>query len=171
MQLPDPEKSYAGNGEARYKTYEDAVKRALGGINHMYNTGLIWMMWTGTPCILRMVQILHLVRYSFPVVSMLWHLDGRISEVPTLYKVTYHANNGTQATYPNPNMYEENAEVLVLGNETTGFQNEGKGIFWAGLRPRTEQWIRTTQLARHLSFGITLTFMLYGEMSFPRPAP
>ena len=36
----------------------------------MYNTGLIWMMWTGTPCILRMVQILHLVRYSFPVVSM-----------------------------------------------------------------------------------------------------
>ena len=126
MQLPDPEKSYAGNGEARYKTYEDAVKRALGGINHMYNTWVDlddvdwYTLHTADGADIASGQVF------VPSGQYAWHLDGRISEVPTLYKVTYHANNGTQATYPNPNMYEENAEVLVLGNETTGFQNEGK---------------------------------------------
>ena len=114
------------NGTNLYEGYKTAIAEALKSIDHKYNRWLTLsdVEWT----------LLHADNGAddyVPAGTWVWHLDGKIKEVPSLYTVTYHANNGVtpEMTHEDPSSYKEGAEVTVLGNM---FEN-GDKVFqgWA----------------------------------------
>ena len=116
LKLPAANANYSNNGAQFYTNNKEAVANALNSIKWDYNTWLqdqnIQIEW----------YTLHTSDGADNYVKSgkwAWHLDGRITVIPTLYTVTYHANNGTQASYKDVSSYEEGQAFTVLDIDGT----------------------------------------------------